>query len=150
MASRDKKDLRIELVEAYEMAKNEYNRLYPNLPSPFITCTHRSGDEQNDLFTIGRDASGKIINAKIIKTNARAGQSPHNYNPSFAFDIGFITVDNKLDWNPDLFKKFNDCIQSISSNVVWGFDWNGNKLKDKNDFDRPHFELKNWKFYIKK
>ena len=55
-----------------------------------------------------------------------------------------------MDWNNDLFNNFNSCIQEVSDVVVWGFDWNGNKIKDKNDFDRPHFELKNWKTYIPK
>jgi len=139
MASRDKKDLRPELVQAYEMAANRYKELYPNEPQPFITCTYRSGEEQNQLF------------AKVPKvTNAKAGQSPHNFNPSFAFDIGFIGLDGKMDWHNDLFKNFNAIIQQMSGVVVWGYDWNGNNIVDKNDFDRPHFELKNWKTLIKK
>ena len=76
MASRDKKDLRPELVQAYEKAVDEYKRLYPNEPQPFITCTYRSGEEQNKLY-----------NQVPKVTNAKAGQSPHNYNPSFAFDL---------------------------------------------------------------
>lgn len=72
MASRDKKDLRPELVQAYEKAKEKYYSLYPNDPQPFITCTYRSGEEQNKLY-----------NSKPKVTNAKAGQSPHNYNPSF-------------------------------------------------------------------
>jgi peptidoglycan L-alanyl-D-glutamate endopeptidase CwlK len=139
MASRDKKDLRLELATAYDKACDKYKALYPNDPQPFITCTYRSGEEQNKLY-----------NSKPKVTNAKAGQSPHNFNPSFAFDIGFIGADKKMDWNNDLFNNFNSCIQEVSDVVVWGFDWNGNKIKDKNDFDRPHFELKNWKTYIPK
>lgn len=143
--SRDKKDLHNELVKAYESTCEKFKKYYPNLPQPFLTDTFRSDQEQEELFFIGRDKTGKIINKGIIKTNARAGQSPHNYNPSFAFDIAFIGLNKKLDWNPDLFKKFAEIITSDFPNVVWGFDWNGNKIKDKNDFDRPHFELRSWK-----
>lgn len=130
MASRDKKDLRPELVQAYEKAVDEYKRLYPNDPQPFITCTYRSGEEQNKLY-----------NQVPKVTNAKAGQSPHNYNPSFAFDIGFITVDNKMSWNSKYFKMFADCIKS---DVV---SWGGNF---KSLVDMPHFELKDWRSYLKK
>jgi peptidoglycan L-alanyl-D-glutamate endopeptidase CwlK len=132
MASRDKKDLRNELVEAYEKACDKYKALYPKEPQPFITCTHRTNEEQTILF-----------NSKPKVTNAKAGQSPHNYNPSFAFDIGFIGFDKKMDWNPILFSKFNDCLTSVSNLVEWGGSWKSFK-------DAPHFELKNWKTYIKK
>jgi peptidoglycan L-alanyl-D-glutamate endopeptidase CwlK len=38
-----------------------------------ITCTYRSGAEQNQLFEIGRTLPGKKV------TNAKAGQSAHNF-----------------------------------------------------------------------
>lgn len=38
-----------------------------------ITCTWRSGEEQEALYAQGRTKPGKIV------TNARAGQSAHNY-----------------------------------------------------------------------
>lgn len=130
MASRDKKDLRIELVNAYNEASDLYKKLYPNEPQPFITCTYRSNEEQNKLYS------------QIPKvTNAKGGQSPHNYNPSFAFDIAFITVDNKISWGNKYFKMFADCIKSDV--VSWGGSWINFK-------DAPHFELKNWKTYIPK
>ena len=130
MASRDKKDLRPELVQAYEKAKEKYYALYPNEPQPFITCTYRSGEEQNKLY-----------NSKPKVTNAKAGQSPHNFNPSFAFDIGFIGADKKIVWTAKYFKMFADCIKS---DVV---SWGGNF---KNFTDNPHFELKDWRSYLKK
>jgi peptidoglycan L-alanyl-D-glutamate endopeptidase CwlK len=132
MASRDKKDLRLELVQAYEKGLAKYIALYPNETQPFITCTYRSGEEQNKLY----NSTPKV-------TNAKAGQSPHNYNPSFAFDIGFIGVDKKMDWNTKLFTNFANCVKSVSDVIVWGGDW----LKFK---DAPHFELKAWKTYIHK
>jgi len=131
MASRDKKDLRPELVQAYEKAVEKYTALYPNDPQPFITCTFRSNEEQNQLYT------------KVPKvTNAKAGQSPHNYNPSFAFDIAFITVEKKVSWNEKHFAKFAECIAKVSDVVSWGGNF-------KSLVDMPHFELKNWKTYIK-
>ena len=132
MASRDKKDLRPELVQAYEKAKEKYYSLYPNEPQPFITCTYRSGEEQNKLY-----------NSKPKVTNAKAGQSPHNFNPSFAFDIGFIGANKQMDWSSKLFENFANCVKSVSDVTVWGGGWKSFK-------DAPHFELKNWKTYIPK
>lgn len=127
MASRDKKDLRNELVNGYDLAIKRYKELYPNAPQPFITCTFRSNEEQNILF-----------NKRPKVTNAKAGQSPHNFNPSFAFDIGFIGLDKKMDWSLKLFLNFANIITSIDSNIDWGGNW----IRFK---DAPHFELKGWK-----
>jgi len=133
--SRSKQDLHSELVQAFDYTVKKYTELYPSDPVPFLTYTHRSDSEQNSLYEIGRTKPGKIV------TNAKAGQSPHNYNPSFAFDIAFITVDKKVTWNAKYFKMFADCIKSDV--VSWGGAWTSFK-------DAPHFELKNWKTYIKK
>ena len=51
-----------------------------------VTCTYRSGEEQDELYAKGRTAAGSIV------TNAKAGQSKHNFNisgqpASLAFDV---------------------------------------------------------------
>jgi peptidoglycan L-alanyl-D-glutamate endopeptidase CwlK len=51
-----------------------------------ITCTHRTGAEQDALYAQGRTKPGKVV------TNAKAGQSSHNFTmggkpASLAFDI---------------------------------------------------------------
>lgn len=129
--SRDKKDLHPKLVDAYDKACDEYKRLYPHFPQPFITCTHRTNEEQNNLYLQGRTAPGKIV------TNAKAGQSAHNTYPSSAFDIGMISLDKKLSWDKKYFVKFAECITKISSEVECGCYWKFT--------DAPHFELKGWK-----
>lgn len=141
--SRDKKDLHPTLVQAYEMACDEYKRLYPSAPQPFLTCTHRSNEEQERLYnqpTDGKDNNGNgIIDDKAEKvTQAKPGQSPHNYLPSFAFDVAFIdTTTQKVSWDIKYFKWFAECIKSVSSVVDSGIYW---KFKDA-----PHHELRGWK-----
>lgn len=130
MASRDKKDLNNELAIAFDKAVEKYKLVYPNLPQPFITCTYRSNEEQNILFS-----------KRPKVTNAKAGQSPHNFNPSFAFDIGFIGVNKQMDWSPKYFKLFAEIIKQYSPIISWGGDWSSFK-------DAPHFEHKNWKKLI--
>lgn len=135
MASRSKDDLNEILVTAYEKACEEYLFLYPNAPQPFITCTYRSPAEQDELYEIGRSKSGSKI------TNARGGESPHNYRMSAAFDIAFVGVNKKLDWSKSNFRKFADIIVKWQPLVVCGIDF-------KSLPDAPHFELKDWKKYV--
>ena len=44
-----------------------------------IYCGYRSNDEQNELYKQGRETAGKIV------TNARGGQSFHNYGRAIDF-----------------------------------------------------------------
>ena len=129
MASRDIKDCHYIISDAFPKAVVEYKAKYPDKPQPFLTCTYRSNEEQEQLYA-----------QKPKVTNARAGQSPHNYLPSLAFDIGFITVDKKLSWDQDLFKLFYDIIVKIEPRIEWGGSWA--KFKDA-----PHYQLFNWLNY---
>lgn len=130
MASRSKTDLHPKLTAAYNKAAAKWDALYPTLAKPFLTATFRSNEEQNSLYAIGRTVKG----AKV--TNAKAGQSAHNYLPSFAFDIAFIGLNKKLDWNPTLFKKFAALIKEADTTIEWGGTWKFTDL--------PHFQIHNW------
>jgi peptidoglycan L-alanyl-D-glutamate endopeptidase CwlK len=136
MPSRKLEDLIPELADAYKLAVAEYEKLYPNSPQPFITCTYRSAQEQNELFAIGRTKPGKKV------TNARAMSSPHNYLPSYAFDIAFLGLDKKLDWNKLHFGRFAKIIKGVKGRVTCGIDF-------VSLVDPPHFELTNWKNLVK-
>lgn len=76
-----------------------------------VYCGFRSSDEQNALYRQGRDISGKIV------TNARGGQSFHNYGRAF----DYVPLKNgKPDWDDtksykkaqEIGKKYN--LRSIS------------------------------------
>ena len=137
MASRKIEDCHIILRNAWQLAEKEWNVKYPKMPKPFLTCTHRSNEEQTKLYADGR------TNKKLKKTNAQAGESPHNYNPSLAFDVAFVTLAKRIDWSAGNFKRFADIIKAIDNRVEWG----GNFQSFK---DNPHFELNNWKEYLNK
>jgi peptidoglycan L-alanyl-D-glutamate endopeptidase CwlK len=127
MPSRELKDLDSKLVNAYNLAKGIYANRYPNEPQPFITCTYRSNEEQTQLYALGRTVKGKIV------TNAKAGQSKHNSLPSKAFDIAFIGLDKKLNWNKKYFKMFADIVKEVDDTIEWGGVWKF--------IDLPHFQL---------
>ena len=60
-----------------------------------ITCTLRSGAEQDALYAIGRTVAGPI------RTNAKAGQSAHQYGLA----LDFVVMDHgKPDWSGDSVK----------------------------------------------
>jgi peptidoglycan L-alanyl-D-glutamate endopeptidase CwlK len=61
--------------------------------NPYIYCGLRSEAEQNELYKIGRDLPGRKV------TNARGGQSFHNYGR--AFDWVPLTANAK---NPQMFE----------------------------------------------
>lgn len=126
--SRLMEDLHPELQQAYLFAESRFNALYPNV-NVFRTCTYRNSAMQEVYFK---------KRPKI--TNAKGGQSPHNYYPSLAFDIAFLE-NKKLSYNPKYFKQFADIITKQYAHITWGGNF-------KSLPDAPHFELTNWKGLI--
>lgn len=97
-----------------------------------ITQGLRSNDEQKKLYAQGRTSPGKKV------TNARPGQSIHNYG--LAVDICLIIDEKEASW--DTTKDWDGDRQADWMEVVtifkrhgwhWGGDWRTFK-------DMPHFE----------
>ena len=97
-----------------------------------ITQGFRTFDEQDQLYAIGRTKPGKKV------TNAKAGQSIHNYG--LAVDICLIidgkTVswDTAKDWDNDKVADWYECVKVFAK---YGWSWGGNWKTFK---DLPHFE----------
>ena len=92
----------------------------------------RSMAEQAVLYAKGRDANGNVIDQGSVVTNAKPGQSMHNYG--VAFDV-CVVVNGQEDWNmdyPDLWEKMGELGESIG--LEWGGHWTGWQ-------DHPHFQL---------
>jgi len=106
----------------------EFENRHPDLPEVFLTCTYRSRVDQAISYAQGRTAPGKDV------TNARPGQSLHNYYPSLAFDIAFKRG-KEVFWNPPLFQQFAEIAKSLG--LEWGGDWPRFQ-------DRPHFQPLNF------
>ena len=118
----------MELAATYLAACMKYQLEYPNDPKPFLTCTYRDRQEQDKLYEQGRTTPGPIV------TNAKGGQSLHNFLPSHALDIAFIDSKGQLNWNKVFFFKFA-LLMKLDHHIQWGGDWKTTK-------DFPHFELK--------
>ena len=102
-----------------------------------ITQGLRNFQEQDGLYAIGRTKPGKKV------TNAKAGQSIHNYG--LAVDICLI-IDGKTaswdmakDWDNDQVADWYECVKIFAKH---GWDWGGNWKTFK---DLPHFEKKSIK-----
>ena len=88
----------------------------------------RTAQEQDALYAQGRTAPGHIV------TNARAGQSMHNYG--LAVDIvPFLQGEaGTLNWSPNT-PQFRAMVAALESNdLVWGGSW-------KSFPDDDHFQM---------
>lgn len=82
-----------------------------------ITSTYRDAASQNALYAQGRTTPGKKV------TNAKAGQSFHNWRVAFDF---VPTVNGKAIWNDvALFTKCGEIGESV------GLEWAGRWVKFK-------------------
>jgi len=116
-----------------ESLKQIYININNQLPKGVrlrFTHTLRTIEEQNYLYSQGRTRSGSII------TNAKGGQSIHNYG--LAFDIVILLDEDKNGtfekavWNGT---HFNFVVKELKAlGFEWGGDW---KFKDA-----PHFQYK--------
>ncbi|GAB2958895.1 hypothetical protein GCM10027048_27560 [Hymenobacter coalescens] len=147
------------LHKAYTEAKAEYMRDYPHQPRPILTSTHRSKAEQNALYAQGREPLATInqlrkiaglrpigaVEARRKVTNARGGQSAHNYLPAMAFDVAFTKDDGKsLIWDHIHFHRFAPYVTKHVG-IRWGGDWDGDgKSSDEKFIDLPHYEVRGW------
>lgn len=75
-----------------------------------------------------------MILDREYKRIVHGGQSPHNYNPSYALDVAFLN-NGKVDWSDKLFRAFASYMSNPK--IEWGGGW---KFKDM-----PHYEVKGWR-----
>lgn len=125
--------IRKQALDAYAEAV----KVTPSGVHPYITQTLRTFKESDDLYAQGRTVKGDIV------TNAKAGQSYHNYGLALDF---VIQRNGVMDWSFDndwqtvvnVFKKHG---------FIWGADWNNNGItkaqgdKTESIVDAPHFQM---------
>jgi peptidoglycan L-alanyl-D-glutamate endopeptidase CwlK len=93
--------------------------------SVIITSTYRSNEEQAALYALGRTKPGNRV------TNAKPGQSLHNYKVAFDF---CPIIHGKAVWNnAELFERCGEIGESV------GLQWSGRFLTFR---ESAHFEFK--------
>ena len=92
-----------------------------------VTSTYRDNESQNALYAQGRTKQGRIV------TNAKAGQSFHNYR--CAVDVVPL-INGKPVWDAE-----NDIWQKVGDlGIAAGLEWAGKWTKFK---EMPHFQYTN-------
>ena len=98
-----------------------------------ITHGYRSEEEQDSLFAQGRSSSGNIV------TNARGGESYHNYG--LAIDFALRTPSGEIVWDMERDDNGNgkaDWMEVVDLAKELGFTWGG----DWTSFpDYPHLQM---------
>lgn len=94
-----------------------------------VTCTLRTNEEQDALYALGRTKPGKRV------TNARAGQSAHQYGMALDF---VPMVSGKPMWKDD------HPHWALAGNLApqFGLEWAGTWPTFK---EYPHVQVQNWK-----
>ncbi|MDQ2718567.1 MAG: M15 family metallopeptidase [Bacteroidota bacterium] len=88
----------------------------------------RTYDEQNCLYAHGRNG-----NRQPVVTNARGGQSNHNFG--IAWDIGVFDTNGNYVENDAGYKSFAAIVLPLMGTIEWGGNWISFK-------DYPHYQLK--------
>jgi peptidoglycan LD-endopeptidase CwlK len=98
-----------------------------------ITADFRSFEEQDRLYEQGRSTEGNIV------TNAKGGESYHNYG--LAIDFALMTIDGQVVWDMEYDGNGNgqaDWMEVVAIAKDLGFSWGGDWRSFK---DYPHFEM---------
>ena len=117
-------------AEAHKMYEEMWKALRVRA-IPRFSHTLRTIKEQDELYQIGRTKAGKIV------TNAKGGQSYHNWG--LAFDLVLIIDGKDASW--DTLKDFDgdkvsDWMECVTIAKKYGWEWGGEwKFKDA-----PHFQ----------
>jgi len=99
-----------------------------------ITEGFRTIEEQDALYEQGRSTEGNIV------TNARGGESYHNYG--LAIDFALRTPDGRAIWDMEYDGNDNgesDWMEVVEIAKDLGFTWGGD-FRGFNDY--PHFEMR--------
>ena len=111
---------------------------------------YRTNTQQDAAFSLGRNAAGQIVNAAQVVTNARGGQSPHNYG--LAVDV-YPIVAGAVDYG------FSGGQSEPSAQALpaWTALWNavrasgilqtGADISLASGYDPGHIELDNWQLF---
>lgn len=139
------KDIHPSLRKELESIYNEICSTFPKEVTVRFTQVYRSFELQNNLYAQGRTRPGKII------TNAKGGQSYHNYG--FAVDFCIIYNDKEVSWSRT--KDYDrdlvpDWIEVVKIFQSYGWKW-GASFNDYPHFEKPPMNWRNLlKLYNKK
>lgn len=123
--------------EMHPLVKERANQLVEQAAtkgiSIVITDDYRSMEDQDRLYQQGRTAGGEIV------TNAKGGESFHNYG--LAIDFAIKTTTGNVIWDMSYDGNGNgasDWMEVVDVAKVLGFEWGGDWVGFK---DYPHLQM---------
>lgn len=123
-------------LEVADIINGIEEKVFPDTVSVRVVSALRTFKEQDDLYELGRTKPGKIV------TNAKGGQSNHNYGLSFDFALLYKHDGGEaiLSWN--ITEDFDhdkqaDWMEVVNAFKARGYSWGGDWIKFK---DYPHIE----------
>lgn len=155
-ASKRIEDLHPDLAKVYTEAKAAYIAAHPGGLRPQLGETARPPEVQAAYYAQGRQPLAEInklrrnaglqpigsVEAGRKITNARPGQSSHNFTPARAFDVLLVNPDGTANWVDANYRHFAEYVKAAAAKlrvaVSQGAYW-------KTFVDLPHTELLNWK-----
>lgn len=155
-ASKRIEDLNPDLAAVYAEAKAAYIAAHPGGLRPQLSETARPPLVQTAYYAQGRQSLAEINKLRHLAglnpigaveagrkiTNAKAGQSPHNFQPSRAFDVMLVNPDGSANWVDANYLHFAEYVKAAAAKlkiaVSQGAYW-------KSFRDMPHTELLAWK-----
>jgi len=132
---------------------NEIDKRLTGRAKVRITQALRTFEEQNNLYAQGRTKKGLKV------TNAKGGQSIHNYGLAVEFcliiDGKTASWDMKTDWDDDGLADWMECVSIFKKyGWIWGGDWKN--FKDGSHFEKEFLQtskgkqkVNNWRDLIK-
>ena len=149
-------DLHPDLARVYTEAKAAYIAAHPGGLRPQLGETARPAAVQTAYYAQGRQPLATINHLRQVAglapigmaeagkviTNAQAGQSPHGFQPSRAFDVQLVKPNGEVDWSDIAYTGFAAYVKvaaeklhvAISQGAYWP------RFKDL-----PHTELAAWR-----
>ena len=112
----------------------DYALLHPDCPCDItIVCGERGREAQEKAFCDG-------------KSKAKFGQSPHNFEPSYAVDAAPYVKGVGIPWDDkSLFRELAAHIKACADDLGIHVTWGGNF---KSFCDMPHWEITHWRACI--
>lgn len=154
MLNNSLKALHPDLVRVQAGGAKLYAYRYPKGPKLSVNETSRSQPVQDAYFSVTREPVAKVKElykaaglyaigdkeaAGPKKTNAKYGQSSHNFPLGRAFDSRLVDANGKYVGDAEAYKRVWECMRDaaivLDVKVTWGGTWD----------DGPHIELTDWR-----
>ena len=116
---------------------------------------HRSIEDQQRIYRLGRDDNGNVIDSSRVRTNVDGIKikSKHNYSPSLALDLAPVWK-GEINWNNSEAFTYVAAVfvavagvllqqGRVAHDIRWGGNWNkdGEIITGQRLVDLPHLEL---------